>query len=144
MRGGATYFTPVSERKVSSISNFAKWEQAFQIYSNILTQTFPSKAGKLIQYNHVIYTASLTFTWENVYLYDREFRMHLSKFLNRSWSVILQQAWSMCLKDWLKTFGEDNRGGPTSKKAKVNEPCKRYNRGKCTYGSNCRYEHQFG
>ena len=80
VRGGSTYFAPVSERERSMISNFSKWEQAFRIYSTILTRTYPGRASEFIQYNHIIYTASLSFTWDNVYLYDKEFRMHVSKF----------------------------------------------------------------
>ena len=37
MKGGSTFFAPVADRDVSSISNFSRWEQAFRIYSNILT-----------------------------------------------------------------------------------------------------------
>ena len=71
---------------------------------------------------------------------------HISKFPSHSWSVILQQAWSMCLKDKIHgTQSEDNRppgGHGSSKKPKINEPFRRYNKGKCTYGSSCRYEHR--
>ena len=71
------------------------------MYSNILTAKFPSKASELLQYNHVIHTASVTYHWENVYAYDREFRQHISRHPARSWVVILQQAWTMLLKDRL-------------------------------------------
>ena len=80
IKGGSTYFAPVSDRDVTSISNFSRWEQAFRIYSNILTCVYPDKASELIQYNHAIYTAALTFVRDNVYSYDKEFRMHISKF----------------------------------------------------------------
>ena len=147
MRGGSTFFAPVADRDCTNISNFSRWEQAFRIYSNVLTKVYPAKASELIQYNHTIYTAALTFTWENVYHYDKEFRMHISKFPQRSWSVILQQAWSMCLKDRVKNGEEGKGGGNTTGpggpgRSKVNEPCKRYNKGKCTYGKNCIYEHR--
>ena len=145
VKGGSTFFAPVSDRDSTTISNFSRWEQAFCIYSNILTRVYPAKTSELIQYNHTIYTAALKFTWDNVYHYDKEFRMHISKFPQRSWSVILQQAWSMCLKDRVKG-GEDyrNPGGSNSsgKCEKINEPCCHYNKGKCTYGKNCIYEHQ--
>ena len=98
-KGGLTYFAPVADREMVGITNFNKWEQAFRIYVNIFTRAFPERASALIQYNHIIYTASLSFAWDNVYTYDREFRIHLSNYPQRSWSVILQQAWSMYLKD---------------------------------------------
>ena len=142
-KGGSTYFAPVAEREATAMNNFSRWEQAFRIYSNILTRVYPAKASKLIQYNHTIYSAALTFAWDNVYQYDREFRLHISKFPQRSWSVILQQAWSMCLKDRVK--GDEGNGSKQQKcsggRKKVYEPCKRY-KGKCTYGQNCIFEHR--
>ena len=146
-RGGPTYFVPVSDRENTVISNFSHWEQAFRIYSNILTRSYPAKASELIQYNHTIYTAALSFAWDNVYHYDKEFRMHISKFPQRSWSVILQQAWSMCLKDRIE-HPDDHRGSypcggnskPGGKPSK--EICKRFNKGMCTYGSKCIFDHR--
>ena len=99
-RGGMSYWIPVSDHESTSIMSFAHWEQAFRVFSNVYQSYHPNRAGELIQYNHVIYTASQTFIWDNVYHYDREFRIHMSKHhLVCSWAVILQQAWSMCLKD---------------------------------------------
>ena len=92
-RGGSTFFVPVADRENSSvISSFNKWEQAFRVFANIYTRIYPDRAPELVQYNHIIFTAAQSFTWDNVYLYDCEFRMHLSNFLERSWSIILQQA----------------------------------------------------
>ena len=78
VRGGSTFFSPVSEHESTNIVNFSKWEQAFRIYSNVLTRAYPGKASELIQYNHIIYMASLSFAWENVYNYDQEFRIYIS------------------------------------------------------------------
>ena len=139
VKGGNTFFSPVSEREVAVISNFSRWEQAFRIYSNIITKVYPAKASELIQYNHTIYTAALSFAWDNVYQYDREFRMHISKFPQRSWSVILQQAWSMYLKDQVKG-PEDHR--TTQKDARSRDICRRFNAGKCAYGPKCIFEHR--
>ena len=92
-RGGMSFWVPVADRESANISSFSKWEQAFRVYSNIYTEFHPGHAGELIQYNHVIHTAAQTFTWENMYKYDREFCIHMSKHhLSCSWSVILQQA----------------------------------------------------
>ena len=140
VKGNNTYFSPIANREVTGITNFSRWEQAFCIYSNVLARAYPSKVSELIQYNHIIYTASLTFAWENVYLYDKEFRIHISKFPQRNWSIILQQAWSMCLKDKLH---EDNKNQTTGGLVhKVKEPCRRYNKGKCNMGARCKFEHR--
>ena len=75
-KGGSTFFVPVTDRESTQISDFGRWEQAFQIFSNVYTTKYPNKAPELIQYNHVIHTASLSYTWDNVYHYDKEFRLH--------------------------------------------------------------------
>ena len=63
--------------------------------------------------------------------------MHMSHYPQRSWGVILQQAWSMYLKDRLR-HEEFNKNGNKHKK----EACKRYNKGLCTAGHNCKYDHR--
>ena len=136
-RNGMTYWAPVSDREVGVISSFAKWDIAFRVFSNVFTRQYPNKAAELIQYSHVIHTASLTYVWENVYLYDREFRLHISRHPQRSWSVILQQAWNLCLKDRLKFSNFQDKP-----KHKLKEACLRFNKGKCHSGMSCRYEHK--
>ena len=79
-KGGLTFFVPVSDHEATQINNFSKWEQAFRVFSNIYTRAYPHRASELIQYNYIIHTAANTFTWENVYTYDRKFRIHLSNF----------------------------------------------------------------
>ena len=97
-KGGQTFFVQDADRSVGIIS-FGRWEQAFRVFSNVYLGNFPKKAMQLIQYNHIISTAALMYVWDNVYSYDKEFRMHLSNFPEHNWGVILQQAWAMCLKD---------------------------------------------
>ena len=137
-RGGQTFFVP-AERE-SGVTSFQKWEQAFRIFSNIYTQEHLDRASELIQYNHVIFTAASTYQWSNVYTHDSEFRTHLSYYPERSWAIILQQAWSMHLKDQINysqnKFGNGN-GHTNSKK----EACKCFNKGLCTAGRGCRYDH---
>ena len=95
---------------------------------------------QLIQYNHVICTASTTFTWENVYSYDKEFRAHMGNYPGRNWGIILQQAWSMCLKD-RNHFGKQNSNKQNFNKGK-REICQRFNKGLCTAGKTCKYDHK--
>ena len=155
IRNGRTYWTPVTESVV--INSFSKWEQAFRVFANIYTRKFPHKSSELIQYNHVIHSISSLYTWENVYGYDKEFRIHLSKHPDRSWSVILQQAWSMKLRDRISFGGRpDNhdqttptRGNVSNNNWKQNggasgskEPCRHYNRGKCNFGTSCKFDHR--
>ena len=147
-RNGMTYLSPVSERESVQMSSYAKWETAFRVYSNILTTKYPGKATELLQYNHTIHTASLSYVSDNVYAYDKEFRHHIERHPSRSWSIILQQAWTMLLKDRLKndnTYfqkgGNHHRGGAKSNK-KDSEPCRCFNKGSCTFGLSCKYDHR--
>ena len=112
-----------------------------RIYSNIYTKAHPQKASELIQYNHIISTIALTYTWENVYSYDKEFRMHLSKHANRSWAIILQQAWTMRLRDRIKNdhTGLSPQYANKSGNGRNVEPCRRFNRGKCNFEASCKH-----
>ena len=143
-RNGRTFFVPATDSTdTGGISNFSRWEQAFRVFSNIYTRRFPGRAAELIQYNHIIHIAALTYTWENIYLYDRDFRLHLSCYPSRSWSVILQQAWTMRLKDRNRS-GNNNNGKHSGNKsrAKHKDICWHYNAGRCTYCSSCKFEHR--
>ena len=129
------------EKEGLSISGFGKWEQAFRVFSNIYTEAYPNRSQQLTQYSHVIHSAAMTFVWSNVYAYDKDFRIHLSQFPDRSWGIILQQAWNMRLREKLTVptaLDRNSQGGDRRKR----ESCWRFNQGNCTYGQNCRFEHK--
>ena len=141
-RNGHSYWVP-AEKEGNIISSFYHWEQAFRIFSRIYTERFPNRVTELIQYNHVINSASMSFTWENVYAYDKDFRMHLSRYPDRSWGVILQQAYMLRLKDRLS--GRNDRAGNASQNSAGRghgKICYKFTRGHCTYGLNCKFEHR--
>ena len=147
VKQGKTYWKPAVCSECPTINNIGKWEQAFRVYSDIYTRAHPTRASELIQYNHVIHTTAVTYTWENVYLYDKDFRLHMSKYPTRHWGVILQQAWNLRLRDKLKVdkFGgnADNRSNAGSSKGfNPQDFCKRFNRGHCSFGQSCRFEHR--
>ena len=156
VHNGKAFWSPVTEN--ISINNFIRWEQAFRICSNIYTKRFPEKAPQLIEYNDLIHSISLHYVWDNIYAYDKEFHLHLSKHPERSWSVILQQAWSMKLRDRIHKgdlnantnykgydslhYNQSGEGTSMQSKNKSNEPCRRFNRGCCKFGPKCAYEHK--
>ena len=128
---GHSFWVPAADHNAIVITNFSKWEQAFRVYSNVYTKKHPSRSSELIQYNHIIHTASLRFAWENVYLYDKEFRMHLSHYPERSWSVILQQAWTMYLKDRLPSNNSEQQSSHQTGHFKSKKICFDFNSGYC-------------
>ena len=125
---GHTYYVPVC--KTTSISNFQRWEQAFRVFANIYTKTNvnTNRSSELIEYNHVIHTIAMSYTWENVYQYDKDFRIHMARNPERNWGIILQQAWSLCLRDRISPATGNVAGGSPNQYAKEwnsGEPCKR-------------------
>ena len=117
VRNGRTFWSPVS---VSiNINSFARWEQAFRVFSNIYCKTNPHRSAELIEYNYVIHTIAMSYVWDNVYTYDKEFRLHMARNPQRSWAMILQQAWLLRLRDRISHNGQNwssgtppnNRGG---------------------------------
>ena len=82
---GHPVWVPTSDRDTVTINLFAKWEQAFRVFSDIYLKAHPHRASELIQYCHVIYTVSLSYQWENVYRYDKLFRMHIEQNPVRTW-----------------------------------------------------------
>ena len=79
---GQTFWQPVRDRELTSISSFYCWEQAFRLFSQIYTEHYPHKAAELVQYNYTIHSASLLFVWGNMYAYDKDFRSHISHHQN--------------------------------------------------------------
>ena len=160
-KAGETLLMPASERDkdATGINSFFKWEQAFRVFSDIYLEQYPHKIGELLQYCHEIQSTSLHYAWENVYRYDREFRIHISKNPGRSWSVTLQKAWNMFMKDRTRSGGNGsnnnvsqrqngymgsgngngNNSGPSTPRKKV---CFGFNLSKCTYGTRCKFDHR--
>ena len=93
---------------------------------------------------------ALSYVWENVYAYDKDFHIHMSRNPNRNWSIILQQAWSLCLLDRLGGSSLHLGTGQVSKSdysegkkdQSSSEPCRQYNKGHCPFGTSCHYEHE--
>ena len=143
IKNGKTFWTPAAN--TVSINSFAKWEQAFRVFSNVYCKANPNRAAELIEYNNVIHTIATAYTCNNVYTCDKEFCMHMARYPQRSWAMILQQAWSLRLRDRItggNNWGNTNSNVNSVGRAKVNEPCRRFNRGKCNFGTNCKYDNK--
>ena len=157
-KNGQTFFQPVAERELSGITGIGKWDQAFRIFSAIYNEAHPLRAIELLQYNHTIHHAAQLFAWDNVNAYDVDFRMHLAKHPERSWGIILQQAWTMRLQDRIVknnngsagqfnqhsnqgNFGRNGGGNSQTPKKKI---CWQYQVGDCEFGFGCRFGHYCG
>ena len=77
-KNGKTFWVPYADRENVTIYSYARWELAFRVFADIYTRHFPGKSGELLQYNHVIHSAVQSFSWDNVYTYDIDFRIHIS------------------------------------------------------------------
>ena len=138
IKGGQTFYVPVNN--CPAINSFVRWEQAFRVYANIYIKENPHRSSELIEYNHVIHTISSSYSWENVYQYDKDFRIHMSCNPEPSLSIILQQAWSLYLKD--KINHSDVHTPTGTSHDRVNEPCRRYNQSGCSFRASCKYDHK--
>ena len=143
---GRAYYVPVSELEKTQINSLFRWQQAFRVFCDIFTPKYPAKSAELMQYNHTIHTAASSAPWENVASYDRVFRRHMACHPLRSWGIILQQAWTFHIKDsgsgkgHNQNFQRNDKGTPNRKR----DLYWRFNRGKCSYGMNCKFDHRCG
>ena len=142
MKGGNTFFIPASDN-VTVISNIQRWDQAFRVFSEIYCRQNVNRSTELIQYSHVIHSAASTYVWDNVYAYDKDFRLHIAENPGRSWAILLHQARAMRLRERIRP-GDFNRQhyNDRNKNNNSKDYCKHYNKGRCTFGSRCKYEHR--
>lgn len=144
----------VQEDDSKELNSFAKWEEAFEIYASIYIRAHPSRANELSEYKYDIRDAASTYIWENVFDYDIEFRLHMAKHPDRDWAARLTDKYTKFMKNHIRfECNSNNYGGrqgsqtfvpstPNSRNPKGQENCRRYNKGRCTWGKDCRYAHR--
>ena len=147
-RGGQAWWEEIGDR-VQTVGNYKRWEQAFRVYADVYTSVHIGRGSELIQFNHVIHSLSPSFTWDNIYAYDCEFRRHMSRNPQRNWGIILQQAYTMLIKDRLTNFssnpGKGNQDNTNNFCSMGNKKiCYSFNRGNCKFGSRCKFDHRCG
>lgn len=141
------------EDEGSCINCYRKWEQAFEVYASIYITAFPKRAGELYDYKYVIRDAAENFIWDNVAAYDEEFRRHLGSHPRRGWTPKLSDEWTKHMKTQIGRHNEkgiptagassnysNNTGEGSGQKAR--EICRRYNKGRCTFGKACKFLHK--
>ena len=82
IKNGQSFWVPPNEH--ININSYQRWEQAFRIYADVYSRAHPHRSSELIQYGHIINTISAQYIWENVYDYDKDFRLHMARHTDRS------------------------------------------------------------
>ena len=141
-KNGVAFLAPANDRE--KINSVGRWDQAFRIYATIYSQSNPSRAAEIWQYVDVIHRAARVFSWDNVANYDYVFRQLMAENPQRSWSKTYTQMWNLTLCEPASRFNNNGSGTPHANRVKRGQAsgvCWRFNKGKCKFGVNCRYEH---
>lgn len=88
-------FTPVDKDNVKEINSYKQWEIAFKVFMGIMIGKWPEKADELLEYSHVIQTASLSYPWESVFNYDIAMRELITDNPTWLWGSICQRTWAL-------------------------------------------------
>ena len=92
-----TYLVPANRE--SKINSIRRWEQAFRVYATIYCGANPSRSKEVWQYIAVINAAAASYAWDNVAAYDMNFRYLMAFNPKRSWAIMYNHMWNLCLKD---------------------------------------------
>ena len=150
-RNGESYFVPATDKSVK-VDGIRKWEQAFRTYAAIYCEANPTRSVEILQYIDVINGAAKTFTWENVARYDFIFRHLQAAKPFRSWAKTYTQMWNITLNEPKRYTGYDYAGSQNSNqnsqshrsshKKSGEQACWKFNKGNCSYGKKCKFEHK--
>ena len=140
-KDGKAFLTPAIDRD-NKIYNIHRWDQAFRVYATIYSEANPLHAAEIWQYIDVIHRAARAFNWENVANYDYVFRQLMAANPNRKWSKTYTQMWNLNLCEPLAKVSPANNAKVGGRSAKPDGICWRYNKNKCKYGDECRFEHR--
>lgn len=144
-KDGVTHFVPADHENFKEINSYKQWEIAFKVFMGVFISKWPQRSQELLEYSHVIQNASLTYPWENVFNYDIAIREIMTDHPTRLWGQICQRTWAIELGEPTSkvTYNQTpsgNASGAGSKGQK--KPCWKFNKGRCTFGSNCEYDHR--
>ena len=137
---GPRFSHPSEDKEV--INSLAKWDQAFRIYASIYSESNPTRASEIWQYIESIHDAAKTFPWENVANYDYMFRRLMDEFPERSWAKQYIQMWNRTMCEGLYRGSNNNQRSVQNSSGKKEIVCWKFNKGKCSYGTACKFEHK--
>ena len=126
------------------VTGIRSWDRAFRAYSTIYCRENPHRASEMLQYAAIINQAAQKFSWEDVAHYDYVFRHLMEKRPQRSWAKTYTQMWNITLCGQNKPARQS--GGNTANRQSTgswkDRCCWRYNKSRCKYGTECRYDHR--
>lgn len=146
-RQGKMYHVPPLDREDNTIATFKRWQTAFKVFMAVYLEEHPDRSHKaieLIQYTQMIEEMTTTWIWENVFKYDKSHRRMMQTFPRRKWHVPYDIGKSHLKVTHAMNPNNNNprfhKPGQGSKPKK--EICRNFNRGKCSYGNSCRFDHK--
>lgn len=133
-----------SGSELLSVNEFRSWMTAFSAYSRIYTKANPAWGPETHQYILDIQEATVTYTWDSIYAYDKIFRMYMEKKPGHDWGTPYAKYWNKVLKrkDHREQGGNRGQGGFYPGNRQQRKTCWKYNKfGRCDRGKDCEFEH---
>ena len=139
---GKPFLAPTQDKE-TKINGIRKWEQAFRVYAAIYSKANPDRAAEIWQYVENINRAATTYKWDNVAAYDYQFRQWMGRNPARNWGKTFGELWNLCLLAPVSGKVPSHVGNPHNESQKKGYTyCWKFNKGHCSYGPKCRFEHR--
>lgn len=142
---GSTYFVPVDCDNVKDITSCKQWEVAFKVFMGIYISKWPERSDELLQYSHNVQVAATMYPWENVFNYGIAMREIHTDHPERLWGQICQHTWALELGEPSQKTNFVQANNTSTATPNVRSPrkvCWKFNKGRCTYGAACEYDHR--
>ena len=141
-----------AKKRDTPITNWCLWLKPFFTFATVCLSKFPNKGPELFAYTNYIVEQAQVHPWPKIYGYKIDFQKSLQDDPHRRWDVTDMQLLCDNLgthilagstnpfkrKDWQLS----KHTSTPDKEDKIDEPCKKYNHGTCTYGNKCHYQHK--
>ena len=83
IKKGGTYWVPASN--TVAINSFAKWKQAFRVFSNVYCKANPNRSAELIEYNSITHVTVMVHLYAPTPIFSF---FHTSLFISKAVSVV--------------------------------------------------------
>ncbi len=127
------------------IYNWTMWQKAFCTFKALYLMVHPQKEPEITKYKNDIQNFATNYYWSAVTSYNQLFRQYLADFPKCSWAMVDQDLFMTELVPHrlpAQFRGQQPRGSPASGDILRTGVCNMFNRGNCTWGKKCRYDHR--